>query len=175
MTETLIRLINEAIDGNDRACEQILNIYKGRIFSYIFRLVQNYHDAEDLTFDTFIKCFNSLNTYQQNRSFKSWLFTIAHNTTMDFFRKNRHTFEYLDEIHAVHDSFIEDYEKQRKFEKIDAALTQLSPQDREIVVLFHHEEYSYEEISNLLNLPVTTIKTRLHRARLKLRDIVTKS
>ena len=175
MTDIQLQTLNEAICGDERACEQILNLYKGRIFSYIFRLVQNYHDAEDLTFETFTKCFRSLKTYQPDRSFKSWLFTIAHNTTIDFFRRNKYDVEYLDEIHSMPDRFVEDYEKQKKLEKIDAALTQLSAQDRAIVILFHYEEHSYDEISQLLDMPVTTIKTRLHRARLKLREIVTKS
>ncbi len=173
VNESPIPLINQAINGDERACRQLLNLYKGKIFSYIFRLVQNYHDAEDLTYETFIKCFNSLNTFRQDRSFKAWLFTIAHNTAMDFFRKHRQNIEYLDDMHSVPDAFVEECEKTRKFEKLEAALARLNPQDREIVILFHYEEHSYDEISRLLDMPVSTIKTRLHRARLKLRDIVT--
>jgi RNA polymerase sigma-70 factor (ECF subfamily) len=72
----------------------------------------------------------------------------------------------------VRDDFVERYEQTRKMEKIDQALAKLPPLDRELVVLFHREEYSYQEISEILKIPVTTIKTRLHRARKRLRELV---
>ncbi len=164
--------IQEACRGSEPASQKILNLYKGRIFSYIYRMVRNYHDAEDLTFDTFIKCFKALPSFDVSRPFSTWLFTIAHNVTMDFFRKSKQEYEYLDERHAVHDDFVGEYEKKRKLEKIDHALAKLAPLDRELVILFHREEYSYQEISEILSVSISTIKTRLHRARKKLRDLV---
>ena len=171
-TEDIKTFIQEACKGSEAASQKILNLYKGRIFSYIYRMVRNYHDAEDLTFDTFIKCFKALPSFDVSRPFSTWLFTIAHNVTMDFFRKSKQEYEYLDERHAVHDDFVEEYEKKRKLEKIDHALAKLAPLDRELVILFHREEYSYQEISEILSVSISTIKTRLHRARKKLRNLV---
>ncbi|UCD18721.1 MAG: RNA polymerase sigma factor [candidate division WOR-3 bacterium] len=167
-------MIQKALSGDEGACQRLLNLYKGRIFSYVYRMVRNYHDAEDITFDTFIKCFNALATFDTSRPFAAWLFTIAHNLTMDHFRKNRIEVDYIDEFHPGDDDLAGDYEKKRKLEQIDLALSQLPPLDRELVILFHKEEYSYQEISEILTIPVTTIKTRLHRARRKLRDLVGK-
>ena len=167
-----IRLIQLAAQGDESACQKILNLYKGRIFSYLYRLVKNYQDAEDITFDTFIRCFKSVNSFDINRPFSTWLFSIAHNLVIDFFRKNKQDYEYLDERHAISDDFVEKYERNKKLEKVEKALANLSPIDREIVILFHREEDSYEEISKILNLPVTTIKTRLHRARKRLRELI---
>ena len=167
-----LSLIELACQQDEHACQKLLNLYKGRIFSYILRMVKNYHDAEDLTFDTFIKCFKSLNSYDRTKRFSTWLFSIAHNTTIDFFRKNKVEYEYIDERYASNTDFVQEYEIKKKMEKIDHALTELAPIDRELVLLFHKEEYSYQEISDIVHLPVTTIKTRLHRARKRLRNIV---
>lgn len=171
-TRQITQLIQRALSNDESACQKILNLYKGRIFSYVYRMVKNYHDAEDITFDTFIKCFNGLATFDTSKPFATWLFTIAHNATMDFFRKSKQEYEYLDDRHAVGDDFVQEYEKKKKMERIERALAKLPPIDREIVVLFHKEEHSYQEISAITNLSVTTIKTRLHRARKKLHMLV---
>ena len=167
-----VLLIKAAIDGSEDACQKILNLYKGRIFSYVYRMVRNYHDAEDITFDTFIKCFKALARFDTSKKFSTWLFTIAHNTTIDFFRKNKQEYEYFDEQHGVIDDLAEKAEKKKTMEKIEKALAKLPPLDRELIILFHKEEYSYVEISKILEIPVTTIKTRLHRARKKLGQMV---
>jgi RNA polymerase sigma-70 factor (ECF subfamily) len=167
-----IALITQARTGDEAACEKLLNLYKGRIFSFVYRMVRNYHDAEDITFDTFVKCFRYLSRFDTSKKFTTWLFTIAHNTTRDFFRKNKQEYEYFDETHAAPDDLAGEYEKKRKLERIEQCLAQLPPIDRELVILFHHEEHTYQEISSILDLPITTIKTRLHRARKKLALLV---
>jgi len=171
-TEKVAELIEQALNNDEHACQKILNLYKGRIFSYVYRMVKNYHDAEDITFDTFIKCFKALGRFDTSKKFSTWLYTIAHNQTIDFFRKNKQEYEYFDDRHAAKDDFVEEYEKKKKMEKIDQALAKMPVLDRELVILFHREENSYQEISEILKIPITTIKTRLHRARKKLRDMV---
>ena len=168
-------LIKKAVDNDESACTKLLNLYKGRIFSYVYRMVRNYHDAEDITFETFIKCFKSLASFDPSKPFTTWLFTIAHNQTMDHFRKHKIAFEYCDEFHSSSDDLVEKYEKKRKIEQIDRAISQLPPLDRELIILFHKEENTYQEISEIMSIPVTTIKTRLHRARKKLQSLVSRS
>jgi RNA polymerase sigma-70 factor (ECF subfamily) len=165
-------LIQKALIGDEGACTKILNLYKARIFSYVYRMVHNYHDAEDITFDTFIKCFNALASFDTSKPFTTWLFTIAHNLTMDHFRKHKIEFEYIDEFHASSDDLVGEFEKKKKTEQIDRALATLPPVDRELVILFHKEEHTYQEISEIMDMPITTIKTRLHRARKRLSSIV---
>jgi len=166
-------LIEGIIRNDEKSCEKLLNLYKGRIFSYILRLIKNYDDAEELTFETFIKFFKSVNSYDPSRSLSSWLFTIAHNLVIDFLRKNKIEYEYIDEMQSTQIDFFDKIEKEKKLKAIERALEELAPLDKEIVILFHKEELSYQEISDILKIPVTTIKTRLHRARRKLRAIVT--
>ncbi len=166
------QIIDDVAKGSESACTKILNLYKGRIFSYILRLVKNFDDAEELTFETFIKFFKTIKSYDISKTLSTWLFTIAHNLMIDFFRKNKIEYEYLDERHSTGESVTEKYEREKMLKLIDDALQQLAPVDREIIIIFHKEELSYEELSKIVNLPITTIKTRLHRARKKLRSLL---
>lgn len=163
------KLIEEIIRGEERSFDKILNLYKGRIFGYVLRLVKNYDDAEEITFDVFIKFYKTIRTFDTTKPIINFLFAIAHNLVIDFFRKNSIGYEYLDERHSTSDDFFERLEKEKRLNAIEKALQELNPIDREIVILFHKEELSYEEISKILNLPITTIKTRLHRARDRIR------
>jgi RNA polymerase sigma-70 factor (ECF subfamily) len=171
------QLIAAALKGEEIAYNRLLNSYKSRIFSYIYRLVKNYHDAEEITFDTFVRCFKSLKSFDQTKTFSTWLYTIAHNLSIDFLRKNKINYDYLDERYSDISSsqnLTKEYENKQKMNMIDQALAQLAPIDREIMILFHKEEKSYDEISEILAIPTTTIKTRLHRTRLKLREMLRK-
>ncbi len=165
-------LINSAIGGDEDAYRRLLGIYKARIFSYIYRIVRNYDDAEELALDTFVRCFKSLHSFEQSRSFSTWLFTIAHNLTVDFLRKRKLEYEYLGEVHGSREDIVKDYERKEQLDSIERAIMKLAPIDREIIILFYKEGKSYQEIGEILNIPTTTIKTRLHRARLRLKDFV---
>lgn len=165
-------LISRALEGDEDAYRGLLDLYKGRIFSFVYRIVRNYDDAEDITFDTFVRCFKSLTSFNRTRSFSTWLFSIAHNLTVDFLRKNKQGYELLDERLPSRDDIVQEYEKNEQLESIERALVKLAPIDREIVIFFYKGDKSYKEISEILNIPVTTIKTRLHRARKKLKDLV---
>jgi RNA polymerase sigma-70 factor (ECF subfamily) len=169
-------LVRRALQRDEDAFRELLDIYRGRIFGYVLRTIRNYDDAEDLTLLCFTKAFRALDTFDPSRSLSTWLFTIAHNVTIDFLRKNRTPYEYIDEKHERTISYTPDFSRQhdqdRKLERIENAMAELAPIDREIVHLFYKEQRSYKEICELLDVPVTTIKTRLHRARLKLREIV---
>ncbi len=167
-------IIRSVLKGDEKSCEKILNLYKGRIFSYILRMVKNYDDAEELTLETFIKFFKSIKSYDPTRSLLSWLFTIAHNLVIDFFRRNKIVYEELDEKHLIDADVFEKYEKEQKLKEMERALQAISPIDRALVILFHRERLSYDEMSKILNQPVTTIKTRLHRARKRLRSLLTR-
>ena len=175
-----IDIIARAIEGDENAYRSLLNSYKPRIFSYVYRTIRNYHDAEDITLDTFVRCFKSLKSFDRSKKFSTWIYTIAHNLTIDFLRKNKKNYENIDdrEIESLEIADTkskrpaEEYEKQEKLSKIEQALSQLPAIDREIVILFHKEEKSYQEISEILKIPETTIKTHLHRARLRIKEMV---
>ncbi len=172
MTEKIADLINRALAGEEMAYHKIMNLYKGRIFGYVYRIIRNYQDAEEITIETFVRCFKSIKSFDRSRPLSPWLFAIAHNLIIDFLRKRKQAYEYLDKDRPVKDDFVQHYEKNKELEKLEKALIKLPPIDREIVILFYKEEHSYQEVSEILGIPVSTIKTRLHRARLKLRDLL---
>ncbi len=169
-----LTLIREAQAGEEKAYQKLLNIYKGRIFSYVYRIVKNYQDAEEITFETFVRCFRSIGSFDPNRPLAPYLFSIAHNIVIDFLRKKKEDYEYLDERHTAVNDLNKKYRNIEKLEKIEIALAEFAPIDREIIILFHKEACTYQEISEIVGLPVTTVKTRLHRARMRLRQLLSK-
>ncbi len=168
------KVIEGVINGDENCCKRILNLYKSRIFSYILRIIKNYDDAEELTFETFIRFFKSIRSFDKTKPLSPFLLSIAHNLVIDFLRKNKIDYEYIDEMHTTSVDFVEKYKKEKRLQSLEQALEKLAPIDREIIILFHKEEFSYQEIGKILNLPVTTIKTRLHRARNRLKELLKK-
>ena len=168
-------LIERALLGEEESYQKILNLYKARVFSFVYRLLKHFDDAEEITFETFINCFKSLNKYDRSKKFSTWLFTIAHNLAVDHLRKQKVSYEYIDEsrnYEQLQADIVKQYEKKQKVQKIELALAAMPPLDSELIILFHKEEMSYQEISEIVRLPVTTIKVRLHRARKKLKEMV---
>lgn len=137
--------------------------------------MKHYDDAEEITSETFIRCFRSLAGFDRSRPLANWLLGIAHNLVMDYYRKRRIDPVGIEEAAGpppASPGLEGAYDRKRTIERIEAALARLAPLDREMVILFHKEEKSYVEIGAILALPVTTVKTRLHRARKKLAGMV---
>jgi len=164
-------LVSLCLKGEAWAFNRLMDRYKRQVFSLILRMVKNRDDAEDLSQETFIKAYRHLSAYDAKYPFITWLFNIAHNCTIDFFRAHKTELLSLDD----EDSPVEDEcADQKLLESIDAlsdgpmiekALETLPPQYREILILRHQQELSYQEISQALDLPEGTVKIRLFRAR----------
>ncbi|MBD3224168.1 MAG: sigma-70 family RNA polymerase sigma factor [Caldithrix sp.] len=163
-------------------------MYRNSVYHIIYRMVHNEQEAEDLTQDVFIKAYNSLNSFNEAYAFSTWLFKIATNHCIDFFRKRKlktHSMEQTvrykdDEIKQEYADTDPNVEKnilaREKSKLIKKAIANLPEKYRTAIVLRHQEERSYEEIAQMLDLPLGTVKARIFRARemLKksLRDIV---
>jgi RNA polymerase sigma-70 factor (ECF subfamily) len=140
--------------------------------------VQDPGFAEDLTQDAFLKMFRGLNQYDASLRFSSWLFRIAHNTAIDHLRQRRlllatpRVDEDGDEIDPLeglpdlrNDSPEQAVSRRQMAAVLDRAIDALRPEYRAVVVLRHHEDLDYEEIAEVMSLPLGTVKTYLHRAR----------
>lgn len=164
-------LIDRCLSGDNRAFNDLINCYKRQIFALIFRIVNDQNDAEDIAQETFIKAFRNLSSYNPSYPFITWLFKIAHNSAIDFLRARKpeslsiHDEENPLEIEDTDLSLEEKIESASQQELIERTLGSLPPLYREILVLRHQQELSYEEISDTLNIPVGTVKIRLFRAR----------
>jgi RNA polymerase sigma factor (sigma-70 family) len=180
-------IIRRAIEGDQRSCAEIVQRYRPQIFNLIVRMVRTREEAEDLVQETFIKAFHSLPSFNAEYAFSTWLYKIAVNNCIDYFRKKRLkttsidtpiaakdgdlTREFPDEQAKGPDSGLIEEEHKNY---IQAAIDSLPVKYREAIVLRHVNDKSYEEISEELGVPIGTVKVRIFRARemlkKKLRD-----
>lgn len=164
-------LIDRCLAGDSRAFDDLITRYKKQVFALIFRLVHNQTDAEDIAQETFIKAYRSFGSYDPSYPIITWLFKIAHNSAIDFLRARKpeslsiHDEDNPLDIQDTDNSLEEKIEASSQQELIETVLGSLPPLYREILILRHQQELSYEEISQSLDIPVGTVKIRLFRAR----------
>lgn len=173
--ETVI--IAEALAGDQKAYTTLVEKHRTAIFHIINRIVHHDEVARDLVQETFMKAFASLASYRSEYRFSTWLYKIAANSSIDYLRKKRIQALSLDrpmetadgtmEIEVPDDSYNPELELVRKQQRfsIDEAIDSLPPKYREVIVCRHKEDKSYEEIADLLSIPVGTVKARIFRAR----------
>lgn len=179
--KTDTELVAEALRGAQEAFREIVVRFERPVYSLIVRMVHDPGTAEDLAQEVFIKAFRRLDTYDPERKLSSWLFKIAHNTTIDHLR--RHAPETVsleggkdgEEEHrgglaaVLSDGSTENplaaAERKDMARSLERAVSRLRPEYREVVVLFYIEGASYQEICEATGLPLGTVKTNLHRAR----------
>jgi RNA polymerase sigma factor (sigma-70 family) len=178
-------LVGQARNGDEKAFAQLLNRYRDSIYFMLLKMVNNASDAEDLTIEAFGKAFRSLDTYTPNFAFSTWLFKIATNNCIDFIRKKQSSPSIIDQGSDEMDSYTiniqsdtpdpeEDLINRQKIEQLREVVGQLKPQYKNLIELRYYKEYSYEEISSELNLPIGTIKAQLFRAKILLYNILNK-
>jgi len=174
-----------AKQGSELAFRELVRRYERPVFSLIYRMVRNKELAEDLSQETFIKVLNAIGTYRPEFKFSSWVFKIANNASIDHLRKRElntlslegsphaQTPEMIEatalQISERGESQLEEVENRELGRSIEAAIDQLRPEYRSCILLRHVEGRSYEEIAEILNLPLGTVKTYIHRARNELR------
>lgn len=178
-------VVIHARNGSEAAYRELLTRYERPVFSLIFRMVRDRETAEDLSQETFIKVLNNLDRYSPEFKFSSWLFKIANNLTIDHLRRRRvDTISIEGSPDAVtaesakatsiavvsgSESPLEELESRELGTAIERAIGQLRPEYRACIMLRHVEDKSYEEIAEIVKLPLGTVKTYIHRARHELR------
>lgn len=176
-TQTDEELVLVITQGNADAFGEIVHRYEAKLKRYARKFLSYEEDIEDLVQDVFIKAYCNLLSFDQNRRFSPWIYRIAHNTFVnELKRKGRHRdtiFDFdtiLPHIPAVEtaDAMTLSEEARAQF---DALIASLTPKYREVVVLYYVEQLSYEEISDVLKIPVTTVGVRLKRGRDRLQAI----
>jgi len=170
-------LIKDALADKQSAYEALLKRYKNGIYGMIYQMIRNREETEDLVQETFIKAFKSLESYNENYAFSTWLYKIAFNHCIDTIRKKKLKTLPLDKpiklregevFHQVSDESQTpegDFLFTEKRKRIQNAIDSLPEKYRITIILRHKEERSYEEISQILNIPLGTVKARIFRAR----------
>jgi RNA polymerase sigma-70 factor, ECF subfamily len=183
--KTDTELVAGALKGSQDAYRELVKRFERPVYSLIVRMVQDPATAEDLAQEVFVKAFRRLGTYDPQWKFSSWLFKIAHNTTIDHLRRGTPDTVPLEteeddrgSLSAVlADETVEDpraaAERRDLGRSLERAISSLRPEYRQAVLMFYAHGASYQDICEVTGLPLGTVKTNLHRAKKELAQAMT--
>ncbi len=162
--------------------QHIVMRYEEKLFRYVRRLgIRNHEDAQDVLQEIFFKVYRNLNAFDTTLSFSSWIYRIAHNEAISFYRKKQvrpegHLIDEGDE-HLLREMAKEDsselrFDKRRNAEILAQALSQLERKYYDVLVLRYFEHKEYEEISDILKIPIGSVGTRIYRGKQRLKKLI---
>lgn len=178
-------LVDRAAKGDRSALDELVRMHQARAYQYAFRLTKNPDEAADLVAEAFVRVHRSIHGFQGQSAFTTWLYRILTNCFLDARKRaaRRQTTSLDDAMHTDEGDMerqiasddegpLEIVQRGRRAETLAAAIDRLPSAYRSIVVMYHCENLSYEEMSQTLRVPIGTVKSRLNRARLALRDLL---
>ena len=173
--------IKQVLKGDQNAYADIVNLYQHKLYQICYRMLGNKQEAEDIAQEAFVRAYINLHSYDQKRKFSTWIYRIATNLCIDRIRKKKPDY-YLDaEVAgtdgldmysqiAADEQLPEDVVAQMELQdRIQYEISRLPDKYRSVIVLKYIEELSLQEISEILDMPLGTVKTRIHRGREALR------
>lgn len=172
-----LQLLEEAKKGEQKAFTALMEKYRKSVYHLILKIVKSPEDAEDLMIETFAKAFDKIDQYSSDFAFSTWLYRIASNTCIDFLRRKSIDKVSLDNeadilqdnLRFTADSNPEaDMIRAQRIRRLQEEVQAMDVIFSRVLTLRYLKEYSYEEISEELHIPVPTIKVQLHRARKRL-------
>jgi RNA polymerase sigma-70 factor (ECF subfamily) len=171
------RLIERAKRRDAVALRALIEAHQQRLFAFIWRVVRNRDDAEELCQEAFLRAFSALDTFDDKYRFSTWLFTIAYRLTLNSLRRKRPTTSDMDLTTLAGREVVEDQtarsEEVRELKAaVWSAVDQLSAPQRAAMLLYYKQEMSCQDIAEVLEIPVATVKSHLHRARARLKDLL---
>ena len=174
------RLIAECLAGRTTAFGELVRRYQDRLFNAVVRVVDTAEDAADVVQDAFLNAFQSLNSFKGDSEFFTWLYRIAFNAAISLRRKKKAVLSFDGDDRAATEPVDPSVfarpgvalERSEEDGQLLAALNRLSPEHRMVLVLKELEGQKYEDIAEVLNVPIGTVRSRLHRARMELRDLL---
>jgi len=178
------QLVAEYLAGDKQSLTELIDRHLAVVYRYALRLTRDPERADDITQETLVKMWKHLKKYDQDKSFRTWLLTIAHNTALDVLRKRKDILfsemksadeegEGFSEMIADSAPFpLEIFERVEQKKLLDDALGKLSVSAREIITLHHEQELTFEEIGTILNKPLNTVKSQYRRALGTLRELL---
>lgn len=177
------RLIAECLTGNKSAFAGLIRRYQDRLYNVVVRLVDgNADDALDVMQETFLSAYQNLESFKGNAEFFTWLYRIAFNTAVSLRRKRKVVYSLEPTLtgEMVPEPFDrselnqpgESLERAEEERRLYNALKRLTPEQRLVLILKDIEDQKYETIAQILQIPIGTVRSRLHRARLELRAIL---
>jgi RNA polymerase sigma-70 factor (ECF subfamily) len=176
-------LVLRYIQGDNPAFVEIVNRYLKPIYNFSFRLCGNAKDAEEITQETFVKVWKHIEKFRQKEKFKTWIYTICRNTTIDWMRKKKSVlfsqFDNDDGGNFLEDTLIdteilpdEEFIRSENKKVVEDLFEKLPPNYREVLTLYYHEELDFTEIGQILQKSVNTVKSQHRRGLILLRKIL---
>ncbi len=174
---TDIELVERAIEGDEKSFEEIVRRYQHPIVSYIYRMTGDYETSLDIAQEVFIKVYSNLSSYRSNYRFSTWIYKIAHNATIDYLRRDHKSQEVQSEtnflrLESQNPTPQKESEVKELLEEIRSVIGCLPTNYRELILLRHSQDLSYEEIAEITGLPIGTVKNRLFRARAEIKKLL---
>jgi len=177
------KLIANYLKGNEKSLEILIHRYLKPIYSFVYRYIDNSEVAEDITQEVFVKVWKNLKKFNKNKSFKTWIFTIAKNTSIDFFKKKKtipfSEFENEEGENTLVEKLADQnplpdglFERAGIGEMLHIAMKQLTPKYRMVLFLRYNDHFTFREIAKALGESIDTIKTRHRRGILILRKLL---
>jgi len=166
-------IIDLVISNNIEAYEEIVKRYEKKLKRYVMRIINRKEETEDIVQNTFIKAYKNLRTFNNNLKFSSWIYRIAHNESVNMIKSS-----WLQKIVSLDNFFSlgrnsnieEKIDKKQVLNLLKTCIKKLDVKYKEPLVLFYYEEKSYEEISNILRIPIKTVGVLIYRGRKKLKE-----
>lgn len=172
------KLIDRVRAGDPDSARQLVDAHKDRLFAFIWRIIRDHHDAEEICQDAFMRAFSSLETFRPEYRFSTWLFTIGYRLCLNWIRRKHAVTGELDvtvlpsgKLDAA-EELAQSEDARRLKDAIWDAVDQLSVPQRATVLLYYREGQSCQEVSETMQIPVATVKSHLHRARASLRSLL---
>lgn len=172
MTDNINELVAKARTGDEDAFAALVQKYTSYLYRTAYALLQDSLEAEDAVQEAFIKVYRSLAQLTDNRAFHSWLTKITTNICLDRLKKHRPVLVQESYLELSNDDSYRHWDLRLM---VQDALKQIGAEYRQILILREWQGYDYQEISSMLNLPLGTVKSRIHTARLRLKKILTDS
>lgn len=178
-------LISRAQQGDRSAFNTLIRKHEARAYQYAYRLTRNQEEAADIVAEAFVRVYNALHNFKGQSAFSTWLYRILTNCYLDTRKKGKNrTIVSLDAVMQTSEGEMErqiedpsltpqqEAEREERETRVEDAVGLLPEYQRAMIVMYHAEMMSYEEIAASLDLPLGTVKSRLNRARLSLRELL---
>lgn len=167
-------LIDQVLGGKQEAYARLVDHYKSYAFTIALKILNNRPEAEEAAQDGFIKAFQYLKSFNRKARFSTWLYRIIFNTAISYKRKNRHPMESIENHDQGVESRESDLERGDKEVFIAKAMEHLNEADRLAIQLYYIKEFTLEEVAEMMGQRINTLKVRVHRARQRLADELTR-
>jgi len=179
------QLVEWCLRGDEAALRTLFERHLAPVYAFVHRYVGNDDDAKDVVQETFVRAWRHLRTFDQTKRFKTWLFTIAKNTSLNFLKKKKPaTFPELTRERGEGEDMFEEsledpapsleelFDVVRTAEELGGAIAELPPPHRMVLLLYYQDQFTFKEIAGIVGEPLNTVKSRHRRALIALRKLL---